>query len=220
MKVNNCELIEKWGFWLALYTFASIIFTFEGSAILSNEIMAAIFIPCFLGGILYVYFGAKFRSAILLGVGASTLLPGAILLRSTLPSVSFILTYFSIPKIYAAVVFPSLFLLIARRSEMTFGKDSTTEKWGIWLTSFAISVSFVACCLYLLVRIFQGNLAKLFTLGLVILIPCLIGGLSYLFLGAKQRSFKYASAGLATLLLGCINVFCLVAISLPFDSMD
>jgi len=210
MNVNNLELVEKCGFWLALYTFVSIIFTCEESAILSNGIQTAIFIPCFLGGILYLYFGAKFRSAIFLSVGVSALLPGAV----------FLFTYFSVTKIYTLIVFVSFFLLIARRSEMSFGKNSETEKWGIWLAGFAICVSFVACCLYLLVKIFHGNLAKLFLSGFVILIPFLIGGISYLFLGAKQRSFRYASAGLAALLLGCINFFCLVVTCLSFDSMD
>jgi len=223
MESSNSELIDKWGFWLVMYTLASTIFLMLLSAVLSYPwtpiailILLTIQLPCFLGGVLYLYFGAKFRSAIFLSVGVLALL--ALMISNIYRHIPILSFYLNDKKIYLLIVFVSFILLIVRLRKRSLGKVNEVEKWGIWLASFAIVAPFLACCVYLSLRLFPGVSIRLFpVVELGFMISCIVGGIIYLFLGAKQRSFKYASLGLAAPLLGYLHlVLLLVVLSWSF----
>jgi len=220
MKVNNCELIEKWGFWLALYTFASIflegfLFNLLPPDIANNStgillrcvLFALILLPCFMGGVFYLFLGAKFRSPIYLSVGLSSLI-----------MVVFLGTFFYLPtsffqenslKFYGVIIFISCCLSVARRHRIKFENNVPIEKWGIRLAVFTMCVPLLALPVIIFSHLLPESFATrnyLMYLFLVLMVPSIVGGLFYLGVGAKFKSFKFASAGLSSLLLSFQNV--------------
>ena len=136
MELTKNELIEKWGFWLVVYTFASTIFIMLLQVALSYSrapivilVSSIIQLPCLVGGVMYLYFDAKFRSAISLSVGVLALLTLIFSgLSRHIPVLSF---YLNDKKIYVLIVFVSFILLITRLRKNSPEKVNATEKWGI-----------------------------------------------------------------------------------------
>ena len=213
MKLSNNELMEKWGFWLIVYAFLSI---FSTAVLLSypydltsHLIAAAILLPCLAGGILFLYFGAKFRSGIDLCAGVAMLLPVTFLGSPTYER-----------RMVGLIFLVSFCLLVARCAKTYFAKDQTIEKWGNRLAGFVMCVPLLTSCLYLFARAAPGRPWEIFpsTELMWLAVPCVLGGLFYAFLGAKYRSYKYANMGLATIYLAYFN-FAFV-IGLAFSFMD
>jgi hypothetical protein len=212
MKVNNCELIEKWGFWLTVYAFVSVFLTIPLLTypfVLSSRLIAlGILSPCLVGGIFFLYFGTKFRSGIYLSAGASMLLSLTFLWSSTY--------YQAIEVLLILIV--SFCLLVARCAKTGFLQNLVIEKWGNRLTGFLLCLPLFAFCLYLYARTAPDRPWELFpyTKLMWLAVPCALAGLLYLFLGAKHRSYKYANMGLATLYLTYFNLIFVGTLVLRF----
>ena len=160
-----------------------------------------------------MYFGAKFRSAMYLCVGVSALFP-VVLLGLGFPPLGW---PFGI-KFSGLIFVVSFCLLVVRRSKIDPNVRQWPEVWGSRIAGFTICAPFLAYCLYLLATIFPRYYIKFIPVSqlLVLMIPCVIGGIFYLFLGAKRRSFKYASVGLATILIVFLNSIYLLTLSFSF----
>jgi len=229
MQVNNCELIEKWGFRLALYTFASIflegfLFNLLLPDIANNSmgvllrclLFALILLPCFMGGVFYLFLGAKFRSPIYLSVGLSALI-----------MVIFLSTFFYLPtsffqenslNFYGVIILISCCLSAARRHRIKLENNVPIEKWGIRLAVFTMCVPLSVLPVITFSHLLPESFATrnyLMYLLLVLMIPSVVGGMFYLGVGAKFKSFKFATAGLSSLLLSFQNfVMLFIAFSL------
>jgi len=214
MKLSNNELMEKWGFWLALYTFASIFllsFAFSlyppiyepnsRDILFHCALFALILLPCFIGGMYYLFLGAKLHSSLNLSIGLSALLmilvvgmglyiPGSFFQNNGI-------------KIYVILIFATCFLLIVRRNNEKLERNELITKWKRWLINYSICIPLIELPFVLLPRLQSKDLFVPFPL--VLLFPSIIGGLVYLGIALKLRSVKFGSVGLASLILTCEN---------------
>jgi len=214
MKVNNCELIEKWGFWLALYTFASMFllnFAFSlyppiyepnsRDILLHCALFALILLPCFIGGTYYLFLGAKWRSSLNLSIGLLALL--MILVAGMVVYIPSSFFQYNGIKIYVVLILTTCFLLIVRRNNGKPERNELITKWERWLINYSICIPLIELPFVLFPSLQSNNFLAYFPL--LLLFPSIIGGFVYLGIALKLRSVKFGSVGLASLTLTCEN---------------
>jgi len=211
MQWSDNKANEKFGFWLVLYSYFSLyLIAFllsQPKQIGLHLVVIPIIIPCLLGGVGFLLVGKKFNSAIYICLGVVILLP-----------LSFVSSERLQYKFAALFTLGLLCLLSSWNNIMNIDQKPAVEKHARYLAAFALLAPLITYGIYLFAKsVSVTNPWDLFPSGLDgLAVPIAMGGIIYLFIGAKHRSYKYASMGFASLYIAYVHFVLTATLAIRF----